>query len=1253
MQDNPPCESSSTDRHHSARRFRRRAARLATLFFVLTAATRLAGCLPDGTSPARASAKRISSHDELIGGPTALGEVGDFLLMNDKIKVIVEDVGFASGSGLFGGSLIDADRIRQSSDHDSIGGAGMDTFGEFFPAFFLEMVDPEEVVVLNDGSDGGAAIVEVRGRGGEFVTMLRLVNQVMVNSYEPDLGKLLDGVPANSDGVPLIRFSVRYILEPGASHVRVESTLENVSARALDFPNAALINDPQSFIDFDLSGFSVPVGAVLGFGELNSLFLPGVGYDLRWGLEDSYRNEVPLPAFPGLVTDFIASSNTQGTNYGFISQEAPGRNFVANKPAYGARDADDMLVLFYAAGFSGAFTHDLPATLQPGEAFTFTNHLIVGEGDVASILDEVYRIRKTPTQKVAGQVFDAASGAPVGENTSVLIYTARDDSAENGGCAVDGEGFDTRRPAPYSQAFTSADGYFQFTLPPGRYCYRTRDDSRPLSAYTAFEVRDKPVYLRAQASASASLSVLVQDEHGNPLPAKIMLVATHPDRGDLQKRFYLYDLQAGEPWRTSDMVPDDPADPATRQYLEAVAYASADGIARLSARPNTYDVYVSRGIEYELVRSSNITLAPGKPQRLSVRLKRTVDTTGYLSGDFHMHARGSIDSGLSFDERVISVAAEGLETVVSSDHNHVSDYLPYIARNGLDPWLKSVVGVELTTFEFGHFNAFPMAYDVGSVTGGAVPWQNLPPQLIFDELRKNGALSPQETIIQVNHPRDTIMGYFSQYNVDPFSSQVTLPFQELSGTDQLIATASTPSGPSFFRDCRSGGESCRGIKAFESTLSWDFDAIEVFNGKHLELLRHYRVPYRAAIGGANGWPQPLVDHLIDATCADEFGSELTQFCEDNAIADADCQAPLAGHPSADWCSFDVAALFARYPQDSVLCDGATVAYPGGLDDWYNTLNYPRPFIRGDASPAQRAYKRYTATGNSDSHTAGVPEFVQPGSPRNFFYVGHDDPTRFTPADLVEAMRGHHNIVSNGPFAFMKIGEATIGDEITLSEPSVEVEVVVRAASWVGANRFRIIKNGEAARVDDDETPTVHEFSLDDNGEYRTTVSIPVDRDSWLVLEVEGDNNLFPVYTPQEIPEVNFQAAIGSIADTLGFGGGIEGLAPQDTFALTPFAFTNPIWLIYDRPGDADGVFTPPAPPAPSCAAGQIQQNALTHAEGQSAPAGAPHATPQRTRRLDAVQLPAPLHKHPGAGALERHPGAYRDLRTRFQNWHTH
>lgn len=1219
----------------------------------------LSACLPDGDSAPHSMAKRITSHQELIGGPTALGEVGDYLLANDKIRVIIEDVGFASGSGLFGGSLIDMDRLRETSDPDEFGGDGQDTFGEFFPAFFLEMVDPEEVVVLNDGADGEAAIVEVRGRGGEFVTMLRFINQAMINAYEPDLSGIMEGKPASSDGDPLVSFSVRYILEPGASHVRVESALTNQSGQELQFPNEDILGLLKLFLDADLDNFSVPAGSVLGFGQLNSLFLPGVGYDLRWGLEDSYRTPIDLPALPGLVTDFIASSNTHGTNYGFIAGDSPDRNFVHNKPdVYGVDNTHEMLVLFYAAGFSGAFTHDLPAKLPDGESFVFTNYLIAGNGDVASILDEVYTIREVETQTVRGQVFDEISGAPVPKNVSVLVYQARDDVADpSDGCLVEGEGFDQKAPAILSQAYTSAEGYFRFELPPGSYCARTRDEGRALSEFEAFEINGGPAYLELEATSPAHLQVMLQDESGNPIPGKIMLVATHEYRPELEKRHYLYDLPSGEPWRVSDMVPDEADDPSTRQYLEAVAYAGADGIARIDARPNTYDIYASRGLEYELVRLKDVELKPGKSTTRAATLERVVNTDGYLSGDFHMHARGSIDSGLSYDDRVLSVAAEGLETVVASDHNHVSDYMPYIFRQELDPWLRSVTGVELTTFEFGHFNAFPIDYDIGSINRGAVPWQNLPPQQIFDSLRDIGSISPEETVIQINHPRDTIMGYFTQYNVDPFSSEASLKFQEASGSDKLIATASTSTGPAFYRECKKG-DSCRGSDAYETTFSWDFDAIEVYGSKRMDLLHHYRIPYSAQLGGEEGWPEDVAEEMIAAVCTDEYKNNLKDFCkvkdenDDPRFPSSQCEHPLPGYELADWCPFGPEELFERYPQDTIMCDGDEVAFPGGLDDWYNTLNYPRSFIRGDDTPEpdEPVYKRYTATGNSDSHSAGIPEFNQPGSPRNFFYVGYNDVREFQPKDLVGAMMNQRNIVSNGPFALMEIDGATIGDELRTDKSTVDIKVVIRAAKWVGADRFRIMQNGEAVAIDTDDTPTIYEFELDENGEFTTTVSLEIDQDSWFVLEVYGDNSLFPVYTPREVPTVNFEAAIGSIGASFGFGGEVEGLSPPDTFQLKPFAFTNPIWVIHEPSGPSDRDFIPPAPPLKSCVDNKLQVSPMV--AGEQGFGGAPKlkAIPDR---LDAVQLPRKLSQKPEPSPLDRQPGEYRDLRTLFNNWHAH
>ncbi len=1231
------------EQRSSSRRRRGLFSLTALAFLVLGALAIYSACLPDGTSQPHTRAKKITSRQELIGGPTALGEIGDYLLENDKIRVVVEDKGYASGSGLFGGSLIDADLVRPNTDRNEEGGNGQDTFGEFFPAYFLEMLDPEQVQVINDGTDGKAAVVEVSGRGGEFVTMLRFINQAMVNSYDANIGSVLRGEPANSDGDPLVQFSVRYILEPGARHIRVESTLTNISGSKLAFPKQSIVGAIQGALGLDLSGFSVPLGAVLGFGKLNHLFIPGIGYDLRWGLEDAYKKNVQLPAFPGKVTNFVASSDTHGANYGFIAGDAPERNFVHNKgDIYGDDATDDMLLMFYASGFGGVLTHDMPTTLQDGESFTFTNYLIVGDGDVASILDEIYKIRDVHTQTVAGRVYDKWSGAPVGKNTSLLIYQARTDVSDPAeGCTVDGEGADAKKPTIYSQAFTNADGYFKFTLAPGHYCYRTRGDGRPLSDYVPFEVAQKSVYLRPKSPSYGTVEAHIMDADGNPMPGKLMVVGTHAYKGDLLKRYYLYDLEAGQSWRTSDMIPDKHGDPSTLRYLEAVDYSSSDGVVHMHVRPGTYTVYASHGLEYGLGERGQVTIAPGQVRRLNFNLDHQVDTTGYVSGDFHMHARGSIDSGLDFNKRVVSIAAEGVEVVSASDHNHISDYLPYIYRNNLQPWLKSLVGVELTTFEFGHFGAFPLNYDVGSINGGSVPWQRLPPQKIFDELRAHGEFSPDDTIIQVNHPRDSILGYFHQYNVDPFSTKVTLKFQDSSSAqDKLINTVSTPSGNAFMRDCDADGVECRGDKRFETTFSWDFDAIEIFNGKREDLLHHYRIPYGDA---DHPWPADVAQKIITKVCTSEHKDALTQFCSDNNIGDADCNWPIAGHTIDEWCPFGMPELKQRYKKGDVMCDGDEVAFPGGLDDWYNTLNYPRDFVRGDdTAPDAAVYKKYTATGNSDSHAAGKPEFRQPGSPRNFLYVGKDDPQKVTDMDVVRALKAHHNIVSNGPFAYMEINGAQVGDETKVDDNKVSIHVVVRAADWVSADHFRIIANGEPATIDDDATPTVYEFQLDDHHQFETTVDVDLKKDTWFVLEVYGKENsgLFPVYTPMEIPEVAFDKAVGSIAGAFGFGGNVQGLSPPQTFRLTPFAFTNPIWVIHDQGTDTDGKFTPPEPPLESCSNGKYQPNALL----------GPDAL--KLKRLDAVRMPFQVKRH-FKKAFVRTPGEHRDIRTVFESWHSY
>ena len=52
-----------------------------------------------GTNPPHSRAQRIGKLEEAIGGPHAIGQVGDWLIENDKVRFIIADKGVGRGPG--------------------------------------------------------------------------------------------------------------------------------------------------------------------------------------------------------------------------------------------------------------------------------------------------------------------------------------------------------------------------------------------------------------------------------------------------------------------------------------------------------------------------------------------------------------------------------------------------------------------------------------------------------------------------------------------------------------------------------------------------------------------------------------------------------------------------------------------------------------------------------------------------------------------------------------------------------------------------------------------------------------------------------------------------------------------------------------------------------------------------------------------------------------------------------------------------
>ncbi len=161
-------------------------------------AVALPGCQveEDSVDGPRAAASRITQREQLIGGIRSLGAVGDFMLENEDIRVVVQDTGYSRGFGVFGGGIIDVDLRRISERNDHASASGHDLFGEMFPAYFLQALAPERVVIVSDGSDGGPAIIRVTGYAGDFLTLIRGLNEQLIKVFGgAPVGELSNQVP--------------------------------------------------------------------------------------------------------------------------------------------------------------------------------------------------------------------------------------------------------------------------------------------------------------------------------------------------------------------------------------------------------------------------------------------------------------------------------------------------------------------------------------------------------------------------------------------------------------------------------------------------------------------------------------------------------------------------------------------------------------------------------------------------------------------------------------------------------------------------------------------------------------------------------------------------------------------------------------------------------------------------------------------------------------------------------------------------
>ncbi len=1100
---------------------------------------------PDGS----ARAYRSSTWAELIGGPDAYGMPGDFILENGKIRVLIQDIGESYGPGLYGGSILDADRVRKG--RETCCGHGLDQFMEVLPTVntlvpAVENLDPSsskngaglpiDVTVKSDGSGGGPAIIRVQGQAAPLLTIL---------------GGAIDLLGIILPYARIYDFTIDYILAPGKDYVEIRSVI------GVEGPDGTPIPAQEAIDAFDmfqaLLAGDLVFGDALFFGVSVSAFGPPFGYYLDGYIWDLYTEQGTSTLNEPVSTRFVAASGDR-VSYGLTTKI--GR----------------LQIPLFASSVSVVFSHLQPYNDSPTtNKIEFTNYFIVGEGDVASVLDSVYEIRQTNTGTVDGIVYDSVSYAGLSGVKVFAFHDPRDarwqslnqdwqtwladwntdhpgepydlyDALLNMVTRSDLEspllnvietdkGEDVVPDGSYRANLEVPDGFSE-----GRYLLLAHDLTRPRGELVSLTVQSGVTTRQAlKLDPPAKVRYEIRNGAGDPIPGKITFrgMPMSPDsqacRDDIMslscRRFGDH-----EPILGDGFMPD---------RLAKVDFTHT-GQGSVLLPPGTYEYWVTRGPEYTMERGT-ITLEWRHVSEIHTVVRQVVNTTGFMSFDVHQHSQKSQDSGLPVRERLTTNVAEHLEILTGTDHDYIFDFSPLIRDMDINRYIHSIVSDELTTFELGHFIGFPLKYDPTKDGNGAPGWVGKTPNQIFDSLRDEAGYGAGKTIVHLAHPRDSLFGYFYLWDLDPAKKA------KPADMNPAIRKSEWKTGSSI-------------LSIFNSDLvksenfSEMFESFELLNAKRFELIR-------------------TPTH-----------QEYENICEMTDGSEEDCEA--IGKSTV----YDMMER-TLWEQDKILNNSSYRLESGFkqiLDDWFAYLNEGI---------------NITATAGSDSHTRIRTEA---GCPRNYLTFSTDQPMLATDREVTQRIWDKEVSISYGPYVEFSVNRsAGIGHLLTDRDGQVDLNIRIQTPGWFQVDRIEIYGNGLLiGEIDTDASVDpvtgMTRFSPWGPGEpkpfpearcytrgktiqhdalvaFDDDVTCLVDEDTWFVVIAMGRGNMFPLYTSNDYPYIQIGALISIALGALGLPLDL-GPAVSSVFPVHPYAMTNPIWVDVNGNGRYDLVT--PRPPLP-------------------------------------------------------------------------
>jgi hypothetical protein len=273
------------------------------------------------------------------------------------------------------------------------------------------------------------------------------------------------------------------------------------------------------------------------------------------------------------------------------------------------------------------------------------------------------------------------------------------------------------------RGYPDEKGKLELLLPEGLWKVSVTDIGRERKDFS-LEIKDgQPVEKNISMDAQSGIHFSINKENGSTTPCKVQFIGL-------------------------EGTPSPKLGPGDRAHGCKDQYHSEKGNFSVALDPGKYKLIITRGIEHDHIEKT-VVVPKGKYIDFGATLKRTVETPGWVSTDFHNHSTPSGDNVCATADRLINLAAEHIEFAPTTEHNRIMDWTPYIESLGLKGEISTISGMELTG-SGAHLNAFPLTPKPYHQDNGAPQWVK-DPRINALNLRNHSGHHPTGWI-HINHP---------------------------------------------------------------------------------------------------------------------------------------------------------------------------------------------------------------------------------------------------------------------------------------------------------------------------------------------------------------------------------------------------------------------------------------------------------------------------------------------------------------------